>query len=295
MANLDLPTVRMFLIEVAKEAGLIITRAGQSQVASTNKKNGTDIVTETDQEVEAHIAWRLKDRYPTFGFLGEESYKSGTKVLDKPTFIVDPIDGTSNFVHHFPAVCVSLGLVVSKRPAVGVVYNPFDDELWAAVQGGGAYMQKGGGQVQKLPLYMTPLESLQSACIGIEWGSDRDGPNFELNLKVFTTLVRSTRTGGRFVNSLRGTGSAAIAICRTAAGQQDMFWECGCWVWDVAAAWCILSEAGGIMVDGHPGNWEPPIDNRRYLAVRPATTGQKEVVEEFWSTMGDQRSLYGPP
>lgn len=63
-------------------------------------------------------------------------------------------------------------------------------------------------------------------------------------------------------------GSAAISKCRIAAGQQGAFWECGCSAWDVAAAWCNLSEAGGIMVDGHPGGWDPLVDNRRYLAVR---------------------------
>lgn len=89
-------------------------------------------------------------------------------------------------------------------------------------------------------------------------------------------------------------GSAAIAICRVAAGQQDTFWECGCWAWDVAAAWCVLLEAGGIMVDGHPGNLHPSLDNRRYLAVRPATTGQQRFVEEFWAVIGDSRSTYGP-
>ena len=215
-------------------------------------------------------------------------------LTDEPTFLVDPIDGTSNFVHGFPAVCVSIGLVVEKQPTIGVVYNPFQDELWRAVRGQGAFTVRSQSEPQKLPLVSAPLRGLGPACIGIEWGSDREGVNFELNLKVFTTLARTTATGGRFVNSLRCTGSAAIAICRIAAGQQDAFWECGCWAWDVAAAWCILAEAGGIMVDGQPSNWDPLIDNRRYLAVRPATEGQQEFVEEFWSVIGDDKSTYGP-
>ncbi|KAH8891246.1 inositol monophosphatase, partial [Thozetella sp. PMI_491] len=252
-----------------------------------------DIVTQTDRAVESLIRKRLASIYPDFGFLGEESYEDRLEITDHPTFIVDPIDGTSNFVHGFPEVCISIGLVIERRPVVGVVYNPFRDELWKAVRGQGAFTRQSGGGLQKLPNVSRASDGLKSACIGIEWGSDREGPNFELNLKVFTTLARTQRTGGAFVNSLRCTGSAAIAICRVAAGQQDAFWECGCWAWDVAAAWCILSEAGGIMVDGHPGNWTPRIDNRRYLAVRPATTGQKEFVEEFWSVIGDSRSTYG--
>ncbi len=208
---------------------------------------------------------------------------------------MDPIDGTSNFVHGFPAVCISIALVIDKQPIIGVVYNPFRDELWSAVKGHGAFTTlRSDGEKCELPFVSTPLQGLGPACIGIEWGSDREGPDFELNLKVFTKLARTAATGGRFVNSLRCTGSAAITICRVAAGQQDAFWECGSWAWDVAAAWCILTEAGGIMVDGHPGEWNPPVDNRRYFAVRPATEGQREFVEEFWSVVGNDRSTYGP-
>jgi myo-inositol-1(or 4)-monophosphatase len=251
-------------------------------------------VTETDKAVEQLVRERLTAKYPTFAFIGEETYHAGVVITNQPTFIVDPIDGTSNFVHGFPEVCVSIGLVVEKRPTVGVVYNPFHRELWSAVKGRGAFTTQDDGTVIQLPLVPGPPLKLESACIGIEWGSDREGPNFELNLKVFTTLARTVTSGGRFVNSLRCTGSAAIAICRVAAGQQDAFWECGSWAWDVSAAWCILTEAGGRMVDGHPDGWDPPVDNRRYLAVRGATTGQEEFIQDFWSVLGDGRSAYGP-
>jgi myo-inositol-1(or 4)-monophosphatase len=244
--------------------------------------SAADIVTETDVAVEKHIRERLMHHYPLFDFVGEESYKAGSPITDRPTFVVDPIDGTSNFVHGFPAVCVSIGLVIDRRPAVGVVYNPFTDELWSAVKGGGAFASRHGEPRRRLGVAPAPLDGLTTACVGIEWGSERAGPGFDLNLHVFTTLARTKETGGRFVNSLRCTGSAAVTICRVAAGQQEAFWECGCWAWDVAAAWCVLIEAGGIMVDGHPGDWDPPIDNRRYLAVRPAAGGQREFVEEFW-------------
>lgn len=260
-------------------------------------------MTETDQAVEAFIHRRVKERYPEYGFVGEESYHSGVGISDQPTFVVDPIDGTSNFAHGFGEACVSVGVLVRRKPTVGVVHNPFRNELWTAASGQGAFWSTPwvheDGTItmkrQKLPLTSAPLQGLRPACIGIEFGSDREGPNFELNLKVFSTLVRTTTTGGRFVNSLRCTGSAALAICRVAAGQQDAFWECGCWAWDVAAAWCILREAGGIMVDGHPGEWNPPIDNRRYLAVRPAPEGQHAFVEDFWAVIGEDRSSYGPP
>lgn len=311
MAGNDLQGICTYIIEVAKEAGKTILAARPNSIITTTKKNGlydpmalfrcpanrstaVDIVTQTDQAVESLIHERLMTRYPDIAFIGEETYKAGVAITDSPTFIVDPIDGTSNFIHAFPAYCVSIGLVIEKRPVVGVVYNPFREELWYAVKGRGAFTVQANGESQKLPLVSAPLLGLGPACIGVEWGSDREGPSFELNLKVFTTLVRSAASGGRFINALRFTGSAAITICRVAAGQQDAFWECGSWAWDVAAAWCILTEAGGIMVDGHPGGWNPPVDNRRYLAVRAATGGQREFVEDFWSVIGDDRSTYGP-
>ncbi|RSL94348.1 hypothetical protein CDV31_014336, partial [Fusarium ambrosium] len=262
----DLHQICTYIVEVAKEAGNIISNARPNTLTTSSKKNTADIVTETDRGVEKLIRGRLTARYPSFDFVGEESSKAGLEITGQPTFIVDPIDGTSNFVHGLPDVCVSIGLVIERQPTVGVVYNPFHDELWRAVRGHGAYTSRRGNPIQRLPLAPAPLKGLNSACIGIEWGSDREGPEFDLNLHVFTTLARTEASGGRFVNSLRCTGSAAITICRVAAGQQEAFWECGCWAWDVAAAWCILVEAGGVMVDGHPDNEDPPIDNRRYLA-----------------------------
>lgn len=196
-----------------------------------------DIVTETDRAVEAFIHARLAEHYPDCAFVGEESYAPGVSITDKPTFVIDPIDGTSNFVHGIPEVCISIGLLVDRRPFIGVVYNPFRRELWTAVKGQGAYvttldMQHEAPvlQKQRLPILSTPL-TMRSACIGIEFGSDREGPNFDLNLKVFSQLARTTASGGLFVNCLRCTGSAALAICRVAAGQQEAFWECGCWAW----------------------------------------------------------------
>ncbi|KAL7949910.1 hypothetical protein V8C42DRAFT_361006 [Trichoderma barbatum] len=320
----DLQILRDRMVAIAKEAGTIILSAKPTALTTSSKKNSpsplrplliklllnhtnlplaaADIVTQTDKAVEALIRTNLASHYPSFAFIGEETYHPGQTITHEPTFIVDPIDGTSNFVHGFPDVAVSIGLVVEKLPTVGVVYNPFRDELWTAIKGHGAYHttqcsnntnNECNNTKQLSPT--SPLQGLSPACIAIDFGTDRQGPNFALNLKVFTTLLRTASEGGRFVNSLRCSGSAALAICRVAAGQQEAFWECGSWAWDVAAAWCVLVEAGGIMVDGHPGKWDPPVDNRRYLAVRPATAGQKEFVEEFWDVIGDDRTTYGPP
>lgn len=91
----------------------------------TNIRSAADIVTETDQTVEKVIYERLQQQFPTFAFIGEETFKDGSTLTDEPTFIVDPIDGTSNFVHGFPVVCVSIALVMQGQPTIGVIYNPF--------------------------------------------------------------------------------------------------------------------------------------------------------------------------
>lgn len=94
------------------------------------------------------------------------------------------------------------------------------------------------------------------------------------------------------VHSLRGLGSAALNLVHVASGQQDVFWEGGCWAWDVAAGWCILVEAGGIMVGGNPGEWNCEVDGRKYMAIRGAPSGQKDIVEEMWGVIGDRKMNY---
>ncbi|KAK4157303.1 hypothetical protein C8A00DRAFT_29728 [Chaetomidium leptoderma] len=304
MTAVDLQAVHDTLVSVAFEAGRMILAANPSSISTDTKMNAVDIVTETDQAVERMVSARLTAAYPSFAFVGEETYEAGvTRVTDVPTFIVDPIDGTTNFVHSFPNACISLGLVVDRRPAVGVVYNPFQDLLFTGIKGGGSFMQrnasleegKGQGARVKLPLggaSPPALGDLSSALVSIEWGSQRDGENFELKARTFRKLAAAKESGGGMVGGMRSLGSAALNLCACAAGQLDMYWEGGCYAWDVAAGWCILSEAGGRMVSGNPGAWETEVDSRVYLAVRGARSGQKELVEELWKVIGDGKMEY---
>lgn len=208
----------------------------------------------------------------------QETYKPGDKLTAAPTFIVDPIDGTTNFVHRYPYVSISLGFSVDLIPTIGIVYNPFTQTLYSAIKGQGAFLN----QTTKLPLTPpAPLGGLSSCLVAVEWGSDRSGNDFAVKSKTFSRLAATKENGGGMVHGLRSFGSAALNICAVASGGIDVYWEAGCWAWDVCAGWVILKEAGGIMVDANPGNWEPRIDERRYMAVRGGE-GQKDVVEEFW-------------
>lgn len=263
---------------------------------------------------------RLSTLYPTYAFVGEETYVAGeTKITNAPTFIVDPIDGTTNFLHGFPHACISLGFAVDKLPSVGVVYNPFLDVLYSGIKGHGAFQQRnaslvasgvlksggggdgqdgaaqriqlpasGGGDGGKAP----PLEGLATALVAVEWGSSRDGNNYDVKTATFRKLAGSPEMGGAMVHSLRSMGSAALNLCAVAAGELDVYWEGGCYAWDVCAGWCILNEAGGMMASANPGDWDPALDARVYLAVRGAPKGQKEIVEEFWKVVGDGKMEY---
>ncbi|KAL2190131.1 inositol monophosphatase [Thermothelomyces heterothallicus CBS 203.75] len=308
MAEVDLQAVHDTLVSVAFEAGRMILAANPSTGSTDTKLNAVDIVTETDKAVERMVSTRLRAAFPTFAFVGEETYQAGvTRVTDAPTFIVDPIDGTTNFVHGFPNACVSLGLAVDRAPAVGVVYNPFQDLLFTGIKGKGSYMQRnasleegrGRGEKVRLPLSSAggtrpppALGNLSSALVSIEWGSQRDGDNFELKARTFRKLAASKENGGGMIGGMRSLGSAALNLCACAAGQLDMYWEGGCYAWDVAAGWCILNEAGGRMVSGNPGRWETELDSRVYLAVRGASSGQEELVKEFWDVIGDGKMDY---
>ena len=202
-------------------------------------------------------------------------------------------------MHTFPNVCISLALSVHRAPVVGVVYNPYTTHMYTAIKNLGAFLTMPVRSDSpdspdspapfvprkvRLPRgpYSEPLTGLAHALVAVEWGSERSGRNFEVKHRTFTRLAAAREDGGRMVHSLRSLGSAALNLCAVAAGQLDVYWEGGCWAWDVAAGWLIVTEAGGIVVDANPGGWDPALDCRRYMAVRAAPAGQKEIVDEFW-------------
>lgn len=307
-SSIDLPTLRDHLITIALKAGEMITSASSTNTnapstsATGTKKNSADLVTETDQAVEAYISGTLRSLYPSFAFMGEETYVAGQKLGAEPTFVVDPIDGTTNFVHGWPYVSVSLGFAVQREPVVGVVYNPFTGVLYHGVKGQGSFVRRmfgpttttassggeNGAQDRRLPLKqdVPPLTGLDACVVAIEYGSDRSGSNWAVKTETWAKLGASKEDGGAMVHSARALGSAALNLCGVAEGTMDAYWEGGCWAWDVCAGWVVLKEAGGIIVDGNPSSkWEIPVDHRKYLAVRGAEggKGQKELVQEFWS------------
>lgn len=260
-------------------------------------------------EVEEFIHASIQKRYPSHAFIGEETYSKGSSkdylVKNEPTWIVDPLDGTVNFTHSFVMFCVSIALVVNQKPVIGVVYAPLLNQLFSACKGKGAWLN----ETTKLPLLgsvgVGPIpKNAPSKCVfSCEWGKDRrDRPDGNLHRKVDSFLNMAAEVGGRdgkggMVHGVRSLGSATMDLAYVAMGAFDIWWEGGCWEWDVAAGICLLEEAGGLITTANPpediqtANIENAnLGGRLYLAIRPASgtpeetgrQGQERLVREVW-------------
>ncbi|KAI9510769.1 inositol monophosphatase [Russula earlei] len=311
----DLQDILGFTIQLARKAGALmlegsyaIQRAGAGSIGE--KKNAVDLVTEYDIKVEELVRSEIARTYPHFQFIGEESYSSGTRppLTDMPTFCVDPIDGTTNFVHGFPYACVSLGLIDQRVPVLGVIYNPFLEHLYTGVRGAGSFLhtrtpaapngQCGG--TDRLPLAPArPLPGLASALIAVEWGSDRAQEPIRCKADSFARLAGAPPRGV-MAHSLRSVGSAALNFALVAQGALDMYWCIGCWPWDVCAGIVIAQEAGAFVTGSkdapHDGIvTEAVLTGRRYLVIRgvagtPEESSldvQKRIARDFYDTVED--------
>ncbi|EPQ60027.1 inositol monophosphatase [Gloeophyllum trabeum ATCC 11539] len=313
----DLRDILGFTTALARRAGALILEGSRAIHAPEakdvgEKKNSVDLVTEYDVKVEELVRREIQQTYPDFKFIGEESYVAGQNELtDDPTFCVDPIDGTTNFVHGFPFVCISIGLIYHKRPALGVIYNPFLDQLYTGIRGQGSHLHTSSGTL-KLPLSPPrPLPSLSQALIAIEWGSDRTLPVLGAKADSFLKLAGDPSPdaskggkgaavqGGRMAHSLRSVGSAALNFALVAQGGLDVYWP-----WDICAGTVIAQEAG-CLVSGsskcaHTGDVaEEILTGRKYIVVRAIADTEKEkgsdaqrrLIREFYETVAEPDPL----
>ncbi|KAJ3723585.1 hypothetical protein DFJ43DRAFT_1091668 [Lentinula guzmanii] len=314
----DLKLILDFTVNLARKAGQLILEGSEAiQLAGSNvdeKKNSVDLVTEYDVRVEELVKKEITATYPDFKFIGEESYAAGSRspLTDDPTYCVDPIDGTTNFVHGFPWVCISLGLIYKKVPVLGVIYNPFLDLLYTGIKGEGSYLSKHGGSPMRLPLAksLKPLATLNHALIAVEWGNDRTIDPLTKRSESFHKLAGDPDKGvegGRMAHSLRSLGSSAMNFATVAQGGLDIYWEIGCWPWDVCAGMVIAQEAGGVVTGSH-AYYEATKDSpsfgvlneeiltgRKYLVIRAVGDSetengrdtQKRIMGEFYNTVTD--------
>ena len=219
-------------VKAARRAGVIINRAAQDIDALTvSTKRHNDFVTEVDQAAEQAVIQILLKAFPDHAILAEESGAHGKSDF---VWIIDPLDGTTNFIHGFPQYCVSIGLRYKGTVTQAVIYDPGRNELFTATRGHGAYLNDRRMRVSK-------RRQLDDALIGTGFPF-RSGEHMDEYAAVLRQVMEQTA-------GVRRAGAAALDLAYVASGRLDGFWEMGLSPWDMAAGSLLIQEAGGLVSD----------------------------------------------
>ncbi|KAK2580889.1 hypothetical protein KPH14_005959 [Odynerus spinipes] len=225
-------------LNLAHEAAQIL-RDAIDQSKNINQKQGEwDLVTEYDKKIEDIIIGKLKRTFPGHRFIAEESTgETLPELTDDPTWIIDPIDGTTNFIHGFPHTCVVIGLAVRKEMVLGIVYNPVLEQLFTARKGRGAFLN---GR----PIKVSKVQDISKALFCIEAGYMKIDDLREKTVERVQAVARQAQ-------GIRTLGVAALTLCYVALGTVEAYYIEGPGIstWDIAAASLIITEAGGVVVD----------------------------------------------
>ena len=247
-------------IKAARAAGAIINRAALDvEAVRVSQKQLNDFVTEVDVASEKAIIETLLTAYPQHGILAEESGKEYGSPTSEFVWIIDPLDGTTNFIHGFPVYCVSIALAVRGKVEQAVIYDPSRNDLFTATKGRGAFLNERRIRVSK--------RTRLSECLISTGFPFRPGDNFKNYLALMGDVMQ--RCAG-----LRRPGSAALDLAYVAAGFTDGFFETGLSSWDVAAGSLLVTEAGGL-IGNFTGEADADfLDQRECLAGAPRIYGQ---------------------
>lgn len=251
-------------IKAARAAGAIINRAALDvEAVRISQKQVNDFVTEVDHASEKIIIETLLTAYPEHGILAEESGREFGNPLSDHIWIIDPLDGTTNFIHGFPVYCVSIALQVRGKIEQAVIYDPTRNDLFTATKGRGAFMNDRRLRVSK--------RIRLGECIIATGFPFRKGDNFNQYLRIMGDVMQ--RTAG-----LRRPGSAALDLAYVAAGFTDGFFETGLSPWDVAAGSLLVTEAGGLI-----GNFTGESD---FLEQKECLAGAPRIYGQLVSILG---------
>jgi len=213
-------------IEAAQQAGRVIAERYPAE-RSVTIKGYRDLVTETDTEAEAIILDLIHERFATHAILSEEA--GGDEVGDGYTWIVDPLDGTSNYAHHVPIFAVSIGVLAAGEPLIGVIHDPLRDQTFVAEQGSGA-------RLNGKPLHVSRISRLSNTMASLDWGHSDN-----VRRRAMACLQKIAPRCG----TVRALGSAALALGYVAAGWLDAYLNLALKPWDIAAGLLLVAEAGG--------------------------------------------------
>ena len=223
-------------VKAARRAGSIINRASlDGSALEVRAKKAQDFVTQVDKAAEAAIIDIVRKAYPEHAILAEETGTIGAGAPGRRAeycWVIDPLDGTTNFIHGFPQYCVSIGIQHRNALAHAVVYDPLKNELFTASKGGGAFLNDRRIRVSK-------CARLDEALIGTGFPF-KELSRLDLFMRQFRVMVSST-------SGVRRAGAAALDLAYVASGRLDGFWELGLSRWDMAAGALLILEAGGLV------------------------------------------------
>ena len=250
-------------VKAARAAGAIINRAALDvEAVRVSQKQVNDFVTEVDHASEQAIIETLLGAYPQHGIWAEESGRQHGRADADHVWVIDPLDGTTNFIHGFPVYCISIALLVKGRVEQAVIYDPTRNDLFTATRGRGAYLNDRRIRVSKRTQLKDSLIST-----GFPF---RPGDNFNVYLRMMADVMQ--RTAG-----LRRPGAAALDLAYVAAGWSDGFFETGLSPWDVAGGSLLVTEAGGLV-----GNFTGEAD---FLEQRECVAGNPKVYAQLVSLL----------
>jgi myo-inositol-1(or 4)-monophosphatase len=235
LENMAMHPMLGIAVKAARRAGNIINRgARELDLLTITSKGPKDLVSEVDREAERTIVETLLASYPDHAILAEEGTAKGDNADAENVWIIDPLDGTTNFLHGFPQYCVSIALAQRGQVTQGVVYDPVRNDLFTATRGRGAFLNDRRIRVSR-------RQHLRDCLIGTGFPF-RDGSYLDTYLRMMKTMIEQTA-------GLRRPGAAALDLAYVAAGFYDGFWEVGLNAWDVAAGSLLIQEAGGLIGD----------------------------------------------
>jgi myo-inositol-1(or 4)-monophosphatase len=225
----------MTAVKAARRAGSVINRGARDlDMLTVTAKGPKDFVSDVDRAAEAVIVETLHATYPDHAILAEEGTARGANANAEHVWIIDPLDGTTNFLHGFPQYCVSIALQHKGQITQAVVYDPVRNDLFTATRGRGAFLNDRRIRVSR-------RQHLKECLIGTGFPF-RDGTRLELYLQMMRAMTLEAA-------GIRRPGAAALDLAYVAAGYYDGFWEIGLNPWDVAAGSLLIIEAGGLVGD----------------------------------------------
>jgi myo-inositol-1(or 4)-monophosphatase len=227
------PFVNIAIRAAHNAARVIVRYYGRTDIINVNQKSRNDFVTDVDRQAEQIIINELRSKFPNHGILAEESGQHQVQ-SDEFVWIIDPLDGTTNYLHGVPQFAISIALQYRGRLEHGVIYDPLRDELFTASHGDGALVNDRRMRVSQRP-------GLEGALLGTGFPF-RDKRFVKPYLGMFEALLQDT-------SGIRRPGSAALDLAYVAAGRNDGFWELGLSPWDFAAGVVLIREAGGVVTD----------------------------------------------